>query len=78
LHRDGFAGREVASVRLLLAEKLEILQIACIYALLREVAPQLGRWLPECPQGFLPATAQFLWQRPVNELHWIENTVLKN
>jgi hypothetical protein len=28
--------------------------------------------------GFPRACAQVLWQRPVHELHWIENTALKN
>jgi hypothetical protein len=36
-----------------------------------------GRWRGS-RGGFLRTPAQLLWQRPVHELHWIENTALKN
>jgi hypothetical protein len=38
------------------------------------------RWaaVGRCARGFLRMPAQLLGQRPVNELHWIENTALIN
>ncbi len=78
LHRDGRAGLRVASAGLHFAAKLEPLQIANVLCGFAHGCVQVWCVSKGCARVFLQSSAPLLWQRPVDELHWIENTALKN